>query len=153
MPVLLNRQRAVRVSTAAVRELLLRVGREVAGDRAFTVVLVSDAAIRRYNRDFRGKDQATDVLSFPAGKPERPAEAAGEYLGDIVISAETARRQARRVGHSIENEIGILALHGVLHLLGFDHESARDAGRMARAERRWRRHFGLPEGLIERASL
>jgi probable rRNA maturation factor len=82
------------------------------------------------------------VLSFPSG-------AAGRFLGEVAISFEHAREQAAERRHSLEDEIRILMLHGVLHLMGMDHEA--DDGRMARAERRWRRALELPEGLIERA--
>jgi probable rRNA maturation factor len=109
---------------------------------ALTVAIVSDARVRSLNRRFRGTDQATDVLSFPA------AEAG--HLGDVVIAAGVARRQARAAGHSLPTELRVLALHGLLHLLGYDHE--RDDGRMARLERRLRRRGGLVEGLIERGT-
>jgi probable rRNA maturation factor len=105
-----------------------------------TVALVPDARMRSLNRRYRGKDRATDVLSFPAGEP-------GE-LGDVVIAAGVAARQAREAGHSMAVELRVLALHGLLHLLGYDHE--RDDGRMARLERRLRLKGGLVEGLIER---
>lgn len=108
---------------------------------AVTVALVSDARIRGLNRRYRRKDTATDVLSFPSGEPG--------LLGDVVIAAGVARAQARRAGHSFQTEIRILALHGLLHLLGYDHE--HDDGRMARVERTLRRRGGLREGLIERA--
>jgi probable rRNA maturation factor len=107
---------------------------------AVTVAVASDARVQTLNRTFRGKDQPTDVLSFPA-------EEAGN-LGDVVIAAGVARRQAREAGHSLQTELKVLALHGLLHLLGYDHE--RDDGRMARLERRLRRAGGLQEGLIER---
>jgi len=100
--------------------------------------------IRRLNRTWRGIDTPTDVLSFPAGEDPGP----GRHLGDLVISRETAARQARHEGHSLATELRVLALHGLLHLLGYDHE--RDSGRMARIERRLRRQGGLPSGLIER---
>ena len=109
-----------------------------------TVVVTSDRRIRQLNRTWRGMDKATDVLSFPAGDDPGPAR----HLGDIVISRETAARQARNEGHSLATELRVLALHGLLHLLGYDHE--RDSGRMARIERRLRRQGGLPAGLIER---
>jgi probable rRNA maturation factor len=105
-----------------------------------TVAVVPDARVRSLNREYRGKNEATDVLSFPAGEP-------GE-LGDVVIAAGVAGRQARQAGHSLAVELRVLALHGLLHLLGYDHE--RDDGRMARLERRLRRKGGLVEGLIER---
>jgi len=106
-----------------------------------TIALVSDARIRSLNRRFRGKDLATDVLSFPADE-------AG-VLGDVVIAAGVAARQAVEVGHSLQAELRVLALHGLLHLLGYDHE--HDDGRMARLERRLRVKGGLRTGLIERA--
>jgi len=114
---------------------------------AVTVALLSDARVRELNFRFRRKDAPTDVLSFPGAAGE-PGEAGQRYLGDVVIAAGVARRQAKRAGHSVQTELRVLALHGLLHLLGYDHE--RDAGRMARAERRLRRKGGLREGLIER---
>lgn len=105
-----------------------------------TIAIVPDSRVQRLNRQFRRKDTPTDVLSFPSG--ERGA------LGDIVIAAGVARRQAREAGHSVPTELRILALHGLLHLLGYDHE--HDDGRMARLEARLRRSGGLREGLIER---
>jgi len=119
---------------------------EVAKGRPFECLITSDAALRRLNRDFRGVDSATDVLSFPAAPPANGSGA--KYLGDLAISAVRARAQARAFGHTIEQEIQILMLHGLLHLLGMDHET--DGGRMARAEKRWRTRLNLPNGLIER---
>ena len=92
------------------------------------------------NREFRNQDHATDVLSFPSD----------HTLGDIAISLDRAREQASALGHTAQQELQILLLHGLLHLTGLDHEN--DRGEMARAERRWRKHFGLPAGLIERVS-
>lgn len=100
-----------------------------------------DLRVRALNRQYRRKDAATDVLSWPADEP-------GE-LGDIVIAVGVAKRQAKEAGHSLETELRVLALHGLLHLLGYDHE--HDDGRMARLERRLRRKAGLREGLIERS--
>jgi probable rRNA maturation factor len=105
-----------------------------------TVAVVSDARVRALNARYRGKDVATDVLSFAADEPGQ--------LGDVVIAGGVARRQARRAGHSVQVELRVLALHGLLHLLGYDHE--QDDGRMAKAEQRLRRKGGLREGLIER---
>lgn len=112
-----------------------------------TIAFVSDARMRRLNRAFRGVDRATDVLSFPAS--DGPARRGGP-LGDIVIAAGVARKQAIRVGHPIGTELRILALHGLLHLLGYDHDA--DNGQMARLETRLRRRGRLRAGLIERAS-
>ncbi|MGD9902353.1 MAG: rRNA maturation RNase YbeY [Vicinamibacterales bacterium] len=106
-----------------------------------TVALVSDRRMRSLNRTFRGVDRATDVLSF-AGEPPQ--------LGDIVIATGVAARQAREAGHALGTEVRVLALHGLLHLLGFDHDG--DDGAMARVEQRLRRRGGLSEGLIERVS-
>ena len=132
-----------------------------------SVALVSDRRVRTLNRSYRRKDYATDVLSFPATSavPRRtrgtrrrepafpPVSSASSvvdsFLGDIVIARGVARRQAREAGHSERTELRVLALHGLLHLLGYDHE--RDQGRMLRVERRLRRKGGLREGLIERA--
>jgi probable rRNA maturation factor len=105
-----------------------------------TVAIVSDARVRALNRQYRRRDYATDVLSFPSDEKG--------YLGDVVIAAGVARRQAGEAGHALGTELRVLALHGLLHLLGYDHE--RDDGRMARLERRLRRKGGLVEGLIER---
>ena len=109
-----------------------------------TVLLTTDAAIRRLNRKFRGKNKATDVLSFPA-------EGVGteNIAGDLAISVPTALRQAVEQGHALSVEIKVLMLHGLLHLAGYDHET--DAGQMARRERVLRGKLGLPQGLIERA--
>jgi probable rRNA maturation factor len=117
-----------------------------------SVALVSDRRVRGLNREYRSNDYATDVLSFPSGlidEPLPPQQTGGPFLGDIAIATGVARRQARAAGHSERTEVRILALHGVLHLIGYDHE--RDDGAMARAERRLRRKGGLNEGLIERA--
>jgi probable rRNA maturation factor len=107
-----------------------------------TVALAADARVRALNRRYRGTGAATDVLSFPFEEPG--------YLGEVVIATGVARRQARSAGHSLGTELRVLALHGLLHLLGYDHE--RDDGRMARLERRLRARGGLREGLIERGA-
>ena len=121
-----------------------------------SVALVSDARVRALNRRFRGKDRATDVLSFPAidsrgthGAAPKSQVAPGPFLGDVVIARGVAKRQARQARHSEATELRVLALHGFLHLLGYDHEE--DDGEMQRVERRLRRRGGLREGLIERA--
>ena len=117
--------------------------RSVAPARAkgrVTVAVIPDGRVQALNRRYRRMDRATDVLSFPSGEP-------GD-LGDIVIAAGVARRQARGAGHPLQTEFRVLALHGLLHLLGYDHE--HDAGRMARVEARLRRRGGLQQGLIER---
>jgi probable rRNA maturation factor len=112
-----------------------------------SVALVSDARVRALNRQYRGHDCATDVLSFPSAGPTRPPSP--RFLGDIVVALGVARRQARAAGHSELTELRVLVLHGLLHLLGYDHH--RGDGAMARVERALRLKGGLPEGLIERA--
>jgi probable rRNA maturation factor len=120
------------------------------------IAFVPDRTMRRLNREYRGKDSSTDVLSF--GQTTSPASAGTNRgtnrantpdLGDIAIATGVARRQAARLGHRIGVELRILALHGLLHLLGYDHET--DQGEMGRVEERLRRRAGLPVGLIARA--
>lgn len=122
-----------------------------------SVAVVTDARVRALNRDYRQKDYATDVLSFPAedrpaGSPTKAervnARSIPHHLGDIVIAQGVARRQAKAAGHAEATELRVLALHGLLHLLGYDHET--DEGEMARVEKRLRRKGRLREGLIER---
>jgi probable rRNA maturation factor len=115
----------------------------VARGRKFRCLLAGDRELRRLNRIFLGNDYPTDVLSFPEPGVNR------EFLGEMAISVHRASEQADEFGHSVEDEIAILMLHGILHLLGMDHE--RDRGRMRHAETRWRKKLGLPVGLIERA--
>jgi probable rRNA maturation factor len=120
------------------------------------IALVSDAQMRRLNRTWRHVDKATDVLSFPVddigpeGAPGQPAAADSRLqpLGDIAMALGIAARQATDQGHSLRTELRVLALHGLLHLLGYDHE--RDQGQMRRTEERLRRRAGLPSGLIAR---
>ena len=109
-----------------------------------SIAVVSDRRMRALNRQFRGKDTATDVLSFPA--TQMPG--VSSFLGDVVIASGVATRQARDAGHPVSTELKVLALHGLLHLLGYDHDT--DGGNMARAEARLRKKAGLREGLIER---
>jgi probable rRNA maturation factor len=139
----------------------------VDGDLA--IAIVSDARMRALNRQFRRRDKATDVLSFPSAAPRtsrhrrkatsaeqapvgpRASRLAPRWLGDLVIAEGVARRQAREAGHSYAVELKVLALHGLVHLLGYDHHDPADLGRMARLERRLRAKGGLGAGLIERA--
>ena len=109
-----------------------------------TVLLTTNAVIAKLNARFRGKNKATDVLSFPAEGP-----GAEGIAGDVAISVTTAMGQAAEQGHSLSTEIKVLILHGLLHLAGYDHEA--DDGKMARRERLLRGRLGLPQGLIERA--
>ena|SRR5581483_12223165 len=111
----------------------------IAQRRNVTCLITDDRELRRLNRQFRGLDYPTDVLSFPNGNG-----------GELAISLDRARAQAAEHGHTIFDELRILMLHGVLHLRGMDHET--DSGQMRRAETRWRKKFGLPTGLIERTA-
>jgi probable rRNA maturation factor len=115
---------------------------------AVSIALVSDGLMRRLNAEYRGENHATDVLSFRTAAPPQPTHAPAVYLGDLAIARGVADRQARRYGHSLGVELRILALHGLLHLLGYDHET--DAGTMQRLEDRLRRRARLPTGLVAR---
>ena len=147
---LINRQRRVPVATRPLTDFLGRVRSALRlGDRDLTVCLVSDASIARLNCEFRGKPGPTDVLSFPANghaalrraRLSTSSPSSTSYLGDIAISPEAARRNAARFGRTLPQELRVLMLHGVLHLLGYDHET--DRGRMDRIERRLRAELGL----------
>jgi probable rRNA maturation factor len=110
------------------------------------IALVSDARMIALNRTYRGKNVPTDVLSFVT------EDSASRQLGDLAIAKGVAVRQAREQGHSYQTELRVLALHGLLHLLGYDHDSLNDHGRMGRTEARLRRKGGLRVGLIARAA-
>lgn len=137
-----------RLDRKLLRQFAAILREEVTAGRPFCCLLADDRELRRLNRDFLGKNCATDVLSFPGQIGMGESLGAGP-LGDVAISVERAKEQAAEFGHSTEDEIRILMLHGVLHLLGMDHKT--DRGRMARTERRWRRKLGLRAGLIDRA--
>jgi probable rRNA maturation factor len=109
------------------------------------IALVADSQVRALNNKYRGKNVPTDVLSFPSDQQG--------FLGDIVIARGVARRQAMAMRHPLRTELRVLALHGLLHLLGYDHEALRDKGAMAKIEERLRRKGGLPAGLIGQAHL
>jgi len=157
--VLVNLQKRYAVRAATLSAFVRQVKRRLRlGETEFNICFVEDAAIRRLNLAYRGKDKATDVLSFPwnetdgpplrkSGSAFRRGERAGlkNFLGEVVISVETARRNAGAEGHSTQNEIRWLILHGVLHLLGYDHE--QDNGQMAELE------LGLREELCFRGKL
>ncbi len=135
---------ALGLSRAGLTRFLRSAQTAAALDGDVDVLLSDDRALRRLNRQFRGKNKATDVLSFPA-----PAEWAGEHAGDLAISLETAARQAAEYRLTLRDEVRILLLHGVLHLAGMDHEI--DDGEMAGHEAALRRQLRLPAGLIARA--
>lgn len=135
------------LSQASLERFLLRARRAASLRGAVNVLVTTSAALAALNRQFRGRNQATDVLSFPSSLP-RGSRRRGALAGEIAISAEVATQNANRFGHSPAAEVKILTLHGVLHLAGFDHE--RDNGRMARKEMHLRRLLKLPVALIER---
>lgn len=114
-----------------------------------SVLLTTDKKIRELNSHFRGKNKATDVLSFPAERS--PGSGPERLAGDLAIGVPVARRQAAEQGHALGVEIKVLMLHGLLHLAGYDHET--DNGQMARRERLLRARLGLPQGLIERVAV
>ena len=144
--VLRNLQRSVKIPSRSFRLFLRRLADELApAGTSATLVLVGDERMRSLNHRFRGFDRATDVLSFPSDDRDAPAgDEDGGYLGDIVISVETAHRQARRRGSTLPRELRVLALHGLLHLLGYDHET--DDGEMRRIEYRLRRKLRITRG-------
>ena len=140
------------ITRPAVARFLMRAKKAVGLPGEVHVLLADDATLKRLNKTFRGKNKATDVLSFPAGpstvffgEPDAP-----ELAGDLAISLETAARQAERFNHTLFDEVRILLVHGLLHLAGFDHET--DSGEMAAREAELRGRLGLPSGLIARAS-
>lgn len=135
----------LRTPRSLARKTLARFARQlraqVAGGREFHCLLTDDRELRRLNLEFLAHDYATDVLSFPSEDSE-------PGLGEMAISVDRAREQSGQFGHGVETEIQILMLHGLLHLLGMDHQT--DRGKMRRCETNWRKKLGLPAGLIER---
>jgi probable rRNA maturation factor len=139
----------VGLSAAGLTLFLGRARRAAGVAGEVDVLLAGDRTLRRLNREFGGKDKATDVLSFPAGA-STVFFGGREFAGDLAISLETAERQARAYGHSLEDEVKVLLLHGVLHLAGMDHET--DEGEMAAREGELRAKLGLNAGLIARGT-
>ena len=149
-----NRQQAVSTDISSLRAFVRHLRRELRlNGQDFDVTLLDDSAIARVNGEFRGKPYPTDVLSFPwsnSPEPHRPKTETGEsrrdfesFLGDILISAPAARRNAREEGHSTANEIRWLILHGALHLLGYDHVT--DSGEMTTLELDLRARLGITQ--------
>jgi len=147
----LNRQKKIRLSTRPLAAFLQKIQRELKLENLeVSIAFVSDAEIARWNESYRQKKGPTDVLSFPAavhraGRAKRmrgkSAGIAETFLGDVAIAPETARRYAKKNGRNLQSEIRILMLHGVLHLVGYDHES--DNGQMNRIEQKLRRRLGI----------
>lgn len=153
----LNQQKKVRVETAPLEAFLAGILRELnLSSSEVAIALVSEAEIAKWNKKYLTKTGPTDVLSFPALSPHRAARftrtkattgkrppSSGGWLGDVAISPETARRYAQKNGRSLDEELRVLMLHGVLHLLGYDHESPTDYGAMNRVEQKLRRRLGI----------
>jgi probable rRNA maturation factor len=145
-PLITYRRKPATLDSDSLQSFAEVLRTRVARGREFHCLITNDTELQCLNAQFRGKDYATDVLSFPGDRPNEDSDS----LGDIAISMQRARAQAREWGHAADDEIRILMLHGVLHLLGMDHES--DSGQMKRTEIRWRRKLGLPVSLIERGA-
>jgi probable rRNA maturation factor len=139
---ILNRQKRVRVELPSLEKFVRKVKRELRLDgRELAICLVSNAEMARLNKTYRGKQGPTDVLSFSASVEAAFRRASSKSLGDIAIAPMVARRNAKRYGRTLRDELRILILHGVLHLMGYDHEL--DSGQMERRERLLRRRLGL----------
>ena len=144
-----NRQWKVEFDEDSVQAFISLAWKDLASEWDFSIVISNDRAVRNANRAYRNVASTTDVLSFPSGDGMPYTRWEG-YIGDLLISAERAAKQARQYKHSVADEMKILVLHGLLHLLGFDHEE--DGGEMREFETVLRRKYGLPCGLIERES-
>lgn len=138
---IVNRQRKHRIRVEEIRSLLERAARSMKVSGEVALVFAGDALLQKLNRDYRFKDKPTDVLSF-----ESQGEDMG--LGDVFISIETARRNARRFSRTLDRELEILALHGFIHVLGYDHET--DNGEMEALERRLRTRLLTRQGASTR---
>jgi probable rRNA maturation factor len=143
------RKRIAGLSAPTLERFVLRARRMIHLRDTVNVLVTNNSELRALNRRFRGADKATDVLSFPA--PAQELSKMRRSAGEVAISADIARDNARRMGHTAANEVKILALHGILHLAGFDHE--HDDGEMARKEKRLRQQLKLEAGLIERVKI
>lgn len=138
---ILFRRTLSREERSSLRTFAEELSAQVAGGGEFVCLMTNDTQLHKLNFEFLGHDYPTDVLSFPSGEPGS--------LGELAISVDRAAEQAVAHGHTLLEELKILMLHGLLHLLGMDHET--DRGQMRRTETKWRKHFGLPGGLIERS--
>jgi probable rRNA maturation factor len=139
---IIARPKLTGVSIASLERFALTAKRAARLRGEVAILVTNSASIRRLNRDFRGKDNPTDVLSFPS--------TAKGLAGDIAISAQIASKQAKSLGHTLGTELKVLILHGMIHLAGHDHES--DAGEMAALEAKLQKKLKLPQGLIERTT-
>jgi len=142
------RKKVSGMSSSTLERFVSRARRAVNLPDAVNVLVTNSRELRSLNRRFRGKDQPTDVLSFPPPPPPAEGRPGKWAVGELAISADIARENANRLGHTLAEEIKILVLHGILHLAGFDHE--QDEGKMARKENQLRLQLKLATGLIER---
>src|ERR1700730_5857822 len=138
---IISRTPVAGMNVVALNRFVAKLRRSIAIRGLINVLVTSNREMKSLNARFRGKGEATDVLSFPAGGMDGLA-------GEIAISLEIAKENAGKLGHSATEELKVLILHGMLHLAGYDHDN--DQGRMLRKERRLRELLGLPSGLIER---
>ncbi|MBS1842311.1 MAG: rRNA maturation RNase YbeY [Acidobacteria bacterium] len=137
---ILNNQNRIRLTLSPLEKFALKALRQMKlKSDSVAIAFVTDSEIARLNKIYRKKNKPTDVLSFPAQSAKHPNKK--KFLGDIAIAPAVARRYARKNGRTLENEICVLILHGILHLLGYDHET--DQGQMDRVERKLRRKLGL----------
>jgi probable rRNA maturation factor len=138
------------LSESALERFVLRARKAAGLPKQVNVLVTSSAAVRSLNRQFRNQNKATDVLSFPliSMSSKSGEQTKSKTAGDVAISADIALENSIQLGHSVAQEVKILALHGILHLAGFDHE--RDNDQMARKEAKLRRALRLPAALIER---
>jgi probable rRNA maturation factor len=141
-PTIILKKTVAELDESGLADFVVRATRSAGLRGTVTLLVTGNSEIRALNCRFRGKNVATDVLSFPA-----PGFARG-FSGDIVVSVDMAARNARPLGHSVADEIRVLVLHGILHLAGYDHES--DRGEMGEKERTLRTRLGLPTALVER---
>jgi probable rRNA maturation factor len=146
------RKRVADLTSLALARFISRARRAAGLKGIVNVLITTSAEMKSLNRRFRGKEIPTDVLSFPA-EPDSRTGAQKRFAGEIAISAEIATKNAQALGHSPAEEVKILALHGLLHLRGYDHHYDQDNGKMARREKQLRKKLHLPSGLIERTTM
>lgn len=144
-PLITYRRKPASLDLEALESFAEILRTRVLRGKGFHCRITNDEELQALNKRFRNKNYPTDVLSFPGGGVD------SDHLGDLALSLGRARAQAKEFGHSIEDEVRILMLHGVLHLRGMDHET--DSGQMARSEAIWRRKLALPNSLIERTGV
>ena len=132
-----------------VKKAVLAAAKAVSTPRTeLAIVLADDSAIRTLNRDWRGKNAPTNVLSFPAAAPKKGSGKGGPgspYIGDIVIAYQTVAREAAAEGKPFSHHLAHLAIHGFLHLLGYDHDNDRDAAKMEGVERKVLKRLAIPD--------